>query len=124
MQPVLDRDCTSCHRPGSPDAQAAKLDLTAAKSYERLLSFGGNDLARLADEHERSIPGECPARKSKLWALLTQPNGHAGVRLDPESLRRLAAWMDLYAQRLGHFSDRQEVELRQLRQRLAPILAP
>ncbi len=124
VQPVLDRQCTSCHRPGSPDAKAAKLDLTAAKSYDRLLSFGGNDLARLADEHERSIPGECPARNSKLWALLTQPNGHAGVRLDAESLRRLATWMDLYAQRQGHFSDRQESELRQLRQRLAPLLAP
>jgi hypothetical protein len=123
VQPVLDRHCTSCHRQGGENAAAARLDLTAAKSYDSLLSFGGNDLARLASEHERSIPGECPARKSKLWALLNNPQGHAGVRLDAESLHRLAVWMDLYAQRQGHFSDEQEAELGALRERLAPLLA-
>jgi hypothetical protein len=30
--------------------------------------------------------------------------------------------MDTYAQRLGHFSDRQEEELRRLRQEMAAIL--
>jgi hypothetical protein len=124
VQPVLDRHCTSCHRPGSLDAVAARLDLTASKSYDSLLTFGGNDLARLAAEHERSLPGECPARKSKLWALLTAPEGHAGVRLNADDLQRLATWMDLYAQRLGHFSDEQEAELLQLRQQLAPLLTP
>jgi hypothetical protein len=122
VQPVLDRHCTSCHRQGSEHADAAGFDLTATKSYDNLLSFGGNDLARLASEHERSAPGDCPARKSKLWAMLDSPNGHEGVRLDAESLRRLAIWMDLYAQRQGHFSDRQEAELRQLRRQLAPLL--
>jgi hypothetical protein len=124
VQPVLDRHCTGCHRTGGENAKAAALDLTAPKSYDRLLSYGGNDLARLASEHERSLPGDCPARKSKLWALLTQAQGHAGVRLDPESLQRLATWMDLYAQRQGHFSDRQELELQQLRTRSAPLLTP
>jgi hypothetical protein len=124
VQPVLDRHCTNCHRPGGKDVAAARLDLTAAKSYDNLLAFGGNDLARLAAEHERSTPGECPARNSKLWALLASPQGHAGVRLDADSLQRLATWMDLYAQRLGHFSDEQEAELRQLRTQLAPLLTP
>jgi len=124
VQPVLDRHCTNCHRPGSENAAAARLDLTADQSYDSLMAFGGNDLARLAAEHERSIPGECPARKSKLWALLDSPQGHAGVRLDADSMQRLATWMDLYAQRQGHFSDEQEVELRQLRQQLAPLLTP
>jgi cytochrome c553 len=122
VQPVLDKYCTSCHRPDGENADAARLDLTTMKSYASLLSFGGNDLARLASEHERSIAGDCPARKSKLWALLSSPQGHAGVRLDVESLQRLATWMDLYAQRQGYFSDEQEAELRRLRQQLAPLL--
>ncbi len=122
VQPVLDKHCTSCHRSDGENADAARLDLTTMKSYTSLLSFGGNDLARLASEHERSIAGDCPARKSKLWALLSSPQGHAGVRLDVESLQRLATWMDLYAQRQGYFSDEQEAELRRLRQQLAPLL--
>jgi hypothetical protein len=32
--------------------------------------------------------------------------------------------MDLYAQRQGHFSERQEAQLAELRERLAPLLAP
>ncbi len=47
----------------------------------------------------------------------------AGVRLDAESLGRLVIWMDLYAQRLGHFSDQQEKQLADLRRDLAPMLA-
>jgi hypothetical protein len=55
--------------------------------------------------------------------MLTGPKPHAGVRLDADSLRRLATWMDVYAQRVGHFSAKQEEELRQLRTRLAPMLS-
>ena len=55
--------------------------------------------------------------------MLTGPKPHEGVRLDPDGLCRLATWMDLYAQRVGHFSAQQEVELRQLRTRLAPMLS-
>ena len=124
VQPVLDKNCTSCHRPGSEDRKAAVLDLTAPKSYDSLLSFGGKDLRQLAMERDRSVVGDCPARKSKLLALLKDEKGHAGVHLDPQSLNRLITWMDLYAQRQGQYSDRQEEELRQLRGKLAPLLAP
>ncbi len=54
--------------------------------------------------------------------MLTGPKPHEGVRLDAESLGRLATWMDLYAQRAGHFSAKQEEDLRQLRSALAPLL--
>jgi hypothetical protein len=122
VQPVLDKHCVCCHRGGSQDAAAARFDLTATKSYDNLLSFGGKDLWKLARERDRSIVGECPGRNSKLWAMLTAEKGHAGVRLDRESLQCLAAWMDLYAQRQGHFSPQQEEQLRQLRRTLAPLL--
>jgi len=124
VQPVLDRSCTSCHRPGSDNAQGARFDLTAAASYHNLLNFAGGNLKGLAFERDRSVPGQGTARQSKLWSMLTGPTPHEGVRLDSDSLSRLATWMDVYAQRVGHFSVKQEDELRQLRARLAPMLGP
>jgi hypothetical protein len=123
VQSVLDRSCTSCHKPGSGNAGGARFDLTAAASYGNLLNFAGGNLKKLAFERDRSVPGQGAARQSKLWSMLTGPKPHAGVRLDADSLRRLATWMDVYAQRVGHFSAKQEEELRQLRTRLAPMLS-
>ncbi len=122
VQPVLERLCVRCHRPDGDDPQAARFDLTAANSYQSLISYGDKDLHSLAFEKDRSLVGDCPARKSKLLALLTEGKGHEGVRLDADSYRRLVTWMDTYAQRLGHFSREQEEELRRLRRRLAAML--
>lgn len=124
VQPVLDKLCVSCHHPGSSDVAAAKLDLTAPKSYANLHEFGGKDLHKLAFEKDRSVVGDMPARKSKLLALFKGSEGHHNTRLDADSFNRLATWMDLYAQRQGHFSDQQEEQLRQLREKLAAVLAP
>lgn len=123
VQPVLDKACVSCHRPGSQDARAAALDLTPANSYKSLISFGGEDLKKLAFERNRSIPLECTAMKSKLHAIVAHEKGHAGVRLDPESLDRLVLWMDLYAHRQGSFSESQEKQLRQLRRQWMELFA-
>jgi len=60
---------------------------------------------------------------SKLYALLTRPKGHEGVRLDAADLERLVLWMDLYAQRLGSFSEAQEQQLLKLRHEWAHLLA-
>jgi hypothetical protein len=150
VQPVLDKHCVSCHQPGaagrsggretlgrksasadsgaalrasgSENEKAARLDLTAAKSYDSLLGFGGEDLKKLAFERGRSIPGECTAAKSKLLALLNPKKGHEGVRLPGEDLNRLITWMDLYAQKLGCFTDAQEKELLKLRDAWANLL--
>lgn len=127
VQPVLDRACVSCHRPGGAEERAAPLDLTPARSYESLLDYAGKDLRGLAFERDRSLPGDCVARRSKLFAFLA--NGGPGARcaqgearLGGGDLERIAVWMDLYAQRLGHFSAEEEEELRDLRRRLAPLL--
>jgi len=124
VQPVLDKHCVSCHKPGSDNEKAARFDLTAAKAYGNLLGFSGKNLQQLAFERDRSIVGECTARKSRLWAMLKDEKGHEGIRLDADSLNRLAVWMDLYAQRQGHFSDEQERQLRDLRQQLGALIAP
>ena len=59
----------------------------------------------------------------KLLAVLTSEDGHQGVRLGPDSMNRLVTWMDTYAQRLGSFSERQEEQLRELRRKMAHLLA-
>ena len=122
VQPVLDRSCVSCHRPDSGVAEAAVLDLTPSRSYERLIEHAGGDLKKLAFERDRSFVGECVAQNSKIMAMLLA--GHHDVRLDAESLERLATWMDTYAHRQGHFSSEQEEELRRLRGEWAHLLAP
>jgi len=123
VQPVLDKHCISCHRSGAKDPKAARYDLTGARSYANLLAYGGGDLRKLAFEKDVSIVGDCPARKSKLLAMLTQPEGHEGVRLDADSRYRLAVWMDTYAYRQGAFSSGQEDQLRQLKRAMAHLLA-
>ena len=71
VQPVLDRQCVSCHSPMGSDPAATKFDLSPAKSYDNLLRFGNKDIEKLAIEKDRSYVGDCVARRSKLWALLT-----------------------------------------------------
>jgi len=122
VQPALDRHCVSCHRPDSDDAKAARFDLTSANSYQNLLEYGDKDLHKLAFEKPRSIAGDCPARKSKVLAILKDGTAHKDVRLDDDSFDRFVTWMDTYAHRLGHFSDGQEEQLRVLRQELAFML--
>jgi len=120
VQPVLDKHCVSCHK---ADGKAPKLALTADKAYDTLLTFGDKDLEKLAFERPRSVPGDCTARKSKLYALLSQPKGHEGVQLDAESLDRIVVWMDLYAHRQGSFSEEQERELEEARRKWAEMMA-
>ena len=123
VQPVLDRQCVECHRPDAKDALAAKLDLTPAKAYATLLSFGGEDLKKHAFERDRSLPGEGTAASSKLWKLLSASAGHAGVKLNADSANRLLTWLDTYAQRTGHYSEAQERQLVELRKTCADLLA-
>ncbi len=135
VQPVLERHCTGCHRPGvpggageaaggpgQPDAAAARIDLTAAESYRTLVSYGKpslRDQVLAAYKLGRSIPLRGGAMDSRLLALLEGPGGHHEVQLDPDSFNRIVTWMDTYAQRLGSFSPAQEEELQELRERLA-----
>ncbi|MHC4605025.1 MAG: hypothetical protein ACYS6W_17045, partial [Planctomycetota bacterium] len=75
-----------------------------------------------AFERDKSVVGQCPARRSKLLAMLTEEQGHEGLRLDPDSFNRLVTWMDVYAQRQGSFSEHQENKLREFRRQMAVML--
>ena len=62
------------------------------------------------------------AATSRLWQLLTGPEGHQQKKLDVDSLECLATWLDTYAQRAGHFSDEQERQLAAFRRECAALL--
>ncbi len=121
VQPVLNEACVRCHSADGPE-EAARFVLTGDKSYENLMAFGDSDLYHLAYEKARSEVGDSPARESKLYSMLTEGDGHEGVKLDKGSIERLATWMDTYAQRMGSFSERQEEELRTLKQDMTMLL--
>ncbi len=125
VQPVLDRQCVSCHNPKSEDLKAARYDLSPSKSYASLVSYGKPSLQDQVWQGYRrghSLEGEGLARRSALLALLSAPEGHYGVKLDAASRERLVTWMDTYAQRTGAFSPDQEKALEALRQTSAALL--
>jgi len=125
VQPVLDRQCVSCHNAQATNAVAARFDLTPSKAYETLIALGKpslQDQVWAAYRRGFSVPGDGIAQRSALLALLDAPQGHYDVQLDADAHERLLVWLDTYAQRLGHFSDEQERELIELRRASASLL--
>ncbi|MBE0535226.1 MAG: discoidin domain-containing protein [Phycisphaerae bacterium] len=122
VQPVLDASCVRCHNPAGVPEKARALDLTAAKAYNSLLQFADKDLHKAAFERDRSVVGDCTARQSRLWSTLTADGGHHEVMLTEDDLSRLATWMDVYAQRQGSFSSKQEEQLKQFKAEMAGLL--
>lgn len=122
VQPVLDRQCISCHNPHGENARAASLNLTGTNAWPALISFAGGDLKKQVFERDRSLAGQNATRNSRLWQVLTQPGGHQQVKLDPEALDRFATWMDTYAHRQGHYSEAQEKDIARLRTAFADLL--
>jgi len=126
VQPVLDRHCVSCHRPGSGKPGATTIDLTPVGAYETMVGIGkpsARDHVKLRYQRGESVPGKCVARQSALLKMLTASRPHHGVTLDADSRERLVTWLDTYAQRLGSFGERQEKELRHLRREWRDLLA-
>jgi hypothetical protein len=125
VQPVLDRNCVSCHCPSGADPRAAQFDLTSAKAYDALIAYGKpslSDQVRAAYRLGRSLEGEGIASRSALMAYLRTHPAHASLNLNDDSRNRLATWMDTYAQRLGSFSVGQEKDLLLFRSRIVSLL--
>lgn len=125
VQPVLDKHCVSCHSGGSDDTKAAKFELVATKSYERLVAFGSPSLKEQISKRYwegKSVPGDGTAKRSALLAYLKTNRQHEKIKLSENDFSRLVTWMDTYAQRLGSFSTEQEHELEQLKQSIASLL--
>ncbi|MFV1964165.1 MAG: discoidin domain-containing protein [Pirellulaceae bacterium] len=120
VQPVLDQHCIRCHQPGR---DGAPTDLTPAKAYETLTTYGERSLrthVRTRHRQGRSTAGACGARTSPLLKLIQA--GHYEVSLEADDLDRLITWMDTYSQQTGSFGEDQQKRLRQLRQRMAHLL--
>jgi hypothetical protein len=117
VQPVMEKHCTGCHKPG---AEGAKFDLTAEKAYDSLVNHGEPSLTTHVMSRYRqgfSTAGACAAKMNPLVKLLDA--GHYDVRLAPDDWDRLITWLDTYGQRRGAFSEDQEDRLRALRQKMA-----
>jgi hypothetical protein len=125
VQPVLDRQCVSCHNPAATNAIAAKFDLTPARAYDSLVGWSKpslSDQVWAAYRRGFSVPGDGIAQRSALWGLLDSPSGHQELRLDDDGRERLLTWLDTYAQRLGSFDAEQERQLAELRRACAGLL--
>lgn len=118
VQPVLDRQCVSCH--GGPKSKS-KLDLTGTphKGFTRSYwSLCGDDAGAWQERRQKpeldaqdlvprywmrnqiqiTPPDDIrSARRSRLLRLLLDPPGHCDVKLTADDIRRLAAWIDLNA---------------------------
>ena len=136
VQPVLDKHCVRCH---GGEKIEGKIDLTRApagsytKSY--LALCGDRDFWHVGtnptNAAEALVPrfggrnqiqvtppgGMYGARGSRLVKLLRK--GHYDVRLGPDDLRRLAAWIDLNAIFYGVTDP--ELQARQLRGEAVPM---
>ncbi|MBN1444022.1 MAG: hypothetical protein JXA90_15030, partial [Planctomycetes bacterium] len=130
VQPILDRRCVSCH---GGETTEGKIDLRTlpergfTRSYWSLCgdaSFWGegtnprNAAAALVprfgarNQVEVTPPGGLyGAPGSRLLRLLRE--GHEGVRLSPDEMRRIAAWIDLNA--IFYGTTDPEEQARQLR---------
>jgi hydrazine synthase alpha subunit-like protein len=125
IQPVLNAKCVGCHNPKGRNEHAAKFNLTAEAAYDSLVKYGKPSLHDHIWERYRkgsSTQGACTAKRSALLAKLTDPKGDHKGRIDADAMERFITWMDTYAQRLGSFSDEQERDLLEFRDRSRDVL--
>ena len=136
VQPVLDKHCVTCHGAKKPDGG---IDLTGraegafTKSYVSLCGdrdfWGGGTnpknaaealVPRMGARNQIQVTppgGIYGAPGSRLLKLLRQ--GHEDVKLSPDELRRLAAWIDLNA--IFYGVNLPEDQARQLRGERLPM---
>ncbi len=88
---------------------------------------GGGALKDVAYERDISIPGTAAASQSRLLSILMNRDGqhipaHENLALDSEELYRLIVWMDLYALYQGYYSEEQERQLSEFREKVEHLL--
>lgn len=101
VQPVLDRNCVSCHNEkqaeGAPNLAVEPIANKFYASYNTLVKYG---FTSYGDSY-RTRTGEFGARASKLVAMLEE--GHYDVKLSDEDFRRLTLWLDCCSMFYGVF---------------------
>ena len=113
VQPVLDKNCVSCHaekikqaKPGEkvPPRLDSEVKGKYFTSYNNLaepygfVSYGaGHDFK--SPKFYRTYPGQFGARASKLYNMLKK--GHKDVKLTAEEMERIIIWLDSVCQFYG-----------------------
>ena len=94
VQPVLDKNCLSCHNEGgrNPVLSGKIDDGQWLPSYRNLKPYafyydGGGSFVE-----SKTYPGKFGALASKLYQKLEK--GHHNVKLSPEEMHRIALWLD------------------------------
>ena len=98
------------------------MDLSPGKAWDTLIGYAEGDLSKLVFERDASIPGDNPARQSKLLKYLSTDPTHRDIGLTRDDIQRLAAWMDTYGQTQGAFSPEQEKQLEAFRDEMRQLL--
>ncbi|MDR2762580.1 MAG: discoidin domain-containing protein, partial [Planctomycetaceae bacterium] len=96
VQPVLDKNCVSCHAEerakktaGVPNLAKDPIKNKWYASFNELVpKYGFYSYG----EPLRTTPGKFGARNSKLYSILKK--GHHDVKLTPEELHRITLWLD------------------------------
>jgi len=110
VQPVLYKHCVACHEKEEKAKSLKGISINKisgrSESFEFLKNYawgkhGGNGaLAR--NKRSYSLPGKEGFVASKLHAILVE-KGHHGVKLSPEELRRISAWVDCNSNFFGAY---------------------
>ena len=112
VQPVLDRNCVSCHTEEKNKGKAPRLDAelvqgpaggwmnvttTYYASYMSLAPKFGTWTYGPASQSQdvTSTPGKVGAHVSKLYAMLKK--GHHDIKLSEEDMHRIIVWLDSYS---------------------------
>ncbi len=112
VQPVLDKHCIKCHSGAKADGGVVLTgepagDFTASyNALAPLVAFSQWKGSPKANSEPQTRPDRFGARASKLTALLL--NGHEGVELADEDVRRLATWMDANGLFYGTFNPKDQ----------------
>ncbi len=126
VQPVLDKQCVTCHDAHRAKGKMQVPNLRAdagdkygwSESYSALTKnhakadsmawsmCGGNGVMEQHKEIQYSIPGKIGARMSNLCKMLL--GGHKGVKLTSEEMRRITCWLDCNSVFYGAYQDAPE----------------
>ncbi len=119
VQPVLDKNCVSCHKEGGkePNLSGKIDDKQWLPSYRNLKPFafyydGGGSFVE-----SKTYPGKFGALASKLYQKLEK--GHHNVKLSPDEMHRLALWLDCNSDFYGTY---EKVEEQRRGETVRPIL--
>ncbi len=115
VQPVLDKNCVSCHQQNQDKApDLRKGDFTRDKfhwytSYRNLMGHAFHYGMPVQEGYDlwtptsRTTPGQFGARASKLYQMLSK--GHHGVDLSQEDMHRITLWLDSNSDFYGSYED-------------------